>query len=57
MPRKDNSVNQRQRKKDNKKGGGKSIYSNKHIRMQEALMQKNRINKNPELLFSSNKKK
>ena len=45
MPRKDNSINQRQRKKDNQKCGGKNIYSNKHIRIQEAMMQKNALNK------------
>lgn len=56
MPRKDNSIHQRQRKKDNKRGGGKNIYSSKHIRMQEALMQKNGVNKDQES-FNIKKKK
>lgn len=45
MPKKDNLINQRQRKKDNQKCGTKNIYSNKHIRIQEAIKQKNGFNK------------
>ena len=43
MPRKDNSQYGRQRKKDSKKNGGKQIYSSKHIRIHEAIQQKNNL--------------
>ena len=56
MPRKDSSINNREKKKNSKRNGSKNIYSSKHVRMQAALMNNNQISTPENNSIQDNKK-